>query len=490
MFNQQPLLFEPHWADYLMQMVYSSNVDVRTAIARAKKTIPNLDRFATELSTHFYCYQGDHVALPEEEIKNEAKWAVPVLDSVLTLPEYWDLKAKCEGDRLASTLAMEQFVSEFVARLPQPEEKLVDLEELRDKIRGINQREQMLKSQGEELDEFYQQLRQELKQKGVEAAQSYLNYAEQLESQGSKLAQALASSINSASDVVDQLQSVQHTFGWDDSEGSDGSSGNIEEKLKLVKAVLQNNKLRKIFEQAGRMLKQFVDKRRSRSTSGYSIHNLELGDDLSKLVPAEIGNLAIPQLRPLFAAKYADKQLLQHKTRGKDKSTKGPIVVCIDSSGSMDGLREIWAKGVMAAIYALAERQKRHLRVVHFSSSVCRIDDFPAKDKTNRSKLLASLDYFNGGGTNWQRPLDKAVEIITKQSVMRKSDIVFITDGACRVDDDWLSKFNKTKSRCGFSTYGVMIGGYSSDAFDNIADSIVQIENLNDDGGIKTVFEI
>lgn len=490
MLDQQPLLFQPHWADYLMQIVYGSNLDVRSALARAKKNVPNIDRFATELSTHFYCYEGDHLALPEEEIKNEAKWAVPVLDSVLTLPEYLDLKVKCEGDRLASTLAMEQFVSDFVAKLPQPEEKLADLEELRDKIRGINQREQQLKSQGKELDAFYQQLRQDLKEKGIEAAQGYQNYAEQLEEQGGKLTQALVSSIKSASDVVDQFQSVQHTFGWDESESSGGSSGNIEEKLKLVHAVLKDNKLRKIFEQAGRMLKRFVDKKRSRSTAGYSIHNLELGDDLSKLASAEIGNLALAQLRPLFAAKYADKQLLQHKTRGKDKSTKGPIVVCLDSSGSMDGVREIWAKGVMAAIYTLAEQQKRHLRVVHFSSSVCRVDDFPAKDKTNRAKLLESLDYFNGGGTNWKQPLDKAIEIITKQAVMKKSDIIFITDGECNVDDTWVGKYNKTKSHYGFTTYGVMIGGYSTFEFDKIADKIVQIRNLTDDGDIETVFEI
>ena len=65
-------------------------------------------------------------------------------------------------------------------------------------------------------------------------------------------------------------------------------------------------------------------------------------------------------------------------------------------------------------------------------------------------------EYFPGGGTNFEEPLNKALELL-QASKFKGGDIVFITDGESNVGDSWLKSFEEEKSKLKFKVYSVLI---------------------------------
>ncbi len=52
---------------------------------------------------------------------------------------------------------------------------------------------------------------------------------------------------------------------------------------------------------------------------------IELGSDISRIIPAEIANLAVPGLREEFIARLVDGRALQYQQRGETEAGKGAI---------------------------------------------------------------------------------------------------------------------------------------------------------------------
>ncbi len=61
-----------------------------------------------------------------------------------------------------------------------------------------------------------------------------------------------------------------------------------------------------------------------------------MGNNISLLLPSEIQKLALPALRPLFYLQYIERTLLEYEVKGKSEQERGPLVLCIDVSGSME----------------------------------------------------------------------------------------------------------------------------------------------------------
>jgi len=72
-----------------------------------------------------------------------------------------------------------------------------------------------------------------------------------------------------------------------------------------------------------------------------------------------------------------------------------------------------------------------------------------------------------------------------RQSRHRRGDIVFITDGECRVDAQWLREFKDAKAELGFSLFSVLIdiGSSSLGALKDFSDKITTITQLTSESG-------
>ena len=96
-------------------------------------------------------------------------------------------------------------------------------------------------------------------------------------------------------------------------------------------------------------------------------------------------------------------------------------------------------------------------------------------------RALDVAEYFPGGGTDFETPLDAAVATLA-ETRYRRGDVVLITDGECRVSPAWLERFRREKKRLGFSLFSVLIdvGPASAATLAELSDRVTSVSQLND----------
>jgi uncharacterized protein with von Willebrand factor type A (vWA) domain len=259
------------------------------------------------------------------------------------------------------------------------------------------------------------------------------------------------------------------------------------QKLELGRRLAGNEKLKKLARMVGRMkfhaqaLRKKVFER-----SSEELLEVEQGDALHRLLPNELLALHHPVLRKDFYRRFLDQELIQYSLRGVEEKGKGPMIVCLDGSSSMSGDKEIWSKAVTLTLLEIARKQRRLFRSICFSSeeTPLQVLDMNPRDRYEvESKTVMDLaEYFPGGGTDFQKPLDAALECL-RQSRFKRGDIIFITDGECQVDPAWAEAFRDEKEKLGFSLFSILIdmGPASLGTLKEFSDRISTIKQLTGD---------
>ncbi len=98
---------------------------------------------------------------------------------------------------------------------------------------------------------------------------------------------------------------------------------------------------------------------------------------------------------------------------------------------------------------------KRDFALIHFSGDT-KTDLFLKDDKDIRERMLKASETFLSGGTNFEKPLNEAIGIIESGN-LKKADIVFITDGACNISEEFEKSFKETQSRHKFTVTGILL---------------------------------
>ncbi|WP_242038701.1 VWA domain-containing protein, partial [Chroococcidiopsis sp [FACHB-1243]] len=328
-----------------------------------------------------------------------------------------------------------------------------------------------------------------LQQEGKQAVWQAQQYAASLDE--TQVRQMLRAALSAADEKLSEASGWLEMLGlsWGNEIGGERSVSSAE-KMALAQKIASNTKLKQIAVVAGRLQQIAERKRRSQALDAFGeITTIELGNNLSRLLPSELQKLSAPDLFPLFALSYYDRSLLQYKTRGKEKQCKGPLVVCLDSSGSMDGLPDTWAKAVTAVLGQIAQREGRHLRVIHFATRVCRVDDFPPHHHDFSRLLESMLAFYNGGGTAWEPALLSATECIEQQQKFKQADIVMVTDGKCDLEREFLEQLKVKKQQREFNIYGVLIGGAGERLLKQFCDRVWVVRDLiSDEVAIEELF--
>ena len=304
---------------------------------------------------------------------------------------------------------------------------------------------------------------------------------QQLEPQATNRFQAEA--IKVAQQLEDAAEEAQN---WGSTLGT-GYRSPPGQKLELGKRLAGNEKLKKLARMVGRMkFHALALRKKIFERSSEEILEVERGDFLSRLLPHELLSLYHPILRKDFYRRFLDQELLQYSLRGIEEKGKGPMVVCLDGSSSMAGEKEIWSKAVTLTLLEIARRQRRLFRSICFSSeeTPLQILDMNARERyaAEMDKVMDLAEYFPGGGTDFQKPLDAALDCL-KKSRFKKGDIVFITDGECQVTPEWAENFRGEKEKLGFSLFSILIdvGPSSLGTLKEFSDRITTIKQLTGD---------
>jgi len=292
-----------------------------------------------------------------------------------------------------------------------------------------------------------------------------------------------AEAIKVAQQLEDAAEEAEH---WGVTLGT-GYRSPPGQKLELGKRLAGNEKLKKLARMVGRMkFHALALRKKIFERSSEEILEVERGDFVSRLLPHELLTLSHPILRKDFQRRFLDQELLQYSLRGIEEKGKGPMVVCLDGSSSMAGEKEIWSKAVTLTLLEIARRQRRLFRSICFSSeeTPLQILDMNSKGhyEIETEKVMDLAEYFPGGGTDFQKPLDAALDCL-KKSRYKKGDIVFITDGECQVTPEWAEEFRIEKEKLGFSLFSILIdvGPSSLGTLKEFSDRITTIKQLTGD---------
>lgn len=301
-----------------------------------------------------------------------------------------------------------------------------------------------------------------------------------------EMRKSIAKAVQDASDDADNAENLQRL--WGDQEGQDLTQDPA--KLRTMLDILKNSeRLQLVVKMLGRFRNQFRHARMVKSEYiPEEFVDIELGNDITKLLPSARILLADEELYILFLIKYLQRSLLQQVKHGNESLDSGPIVVLVDVSGSMEysignfpGVGPIsrvdWATALAVTMTTMAKEQKREYYIAVFDTRIRR-----ELDSTTQHVGIQELSEFlavrAGGGTNFEQPLARGLEVMT-QSEYDKADMVFITDGECRVPEAFLTKFLASKDERQFKVTGIVCGT-SGDSIKSFCDEVFEAGNIND----------
>ncbi len=204
-------------------------------------------------------------------------------------------------------------------------------------------------------------------------------------------------------------------------------------------AAMFNGSLRSYLDLIGRMSSSaWSPPSRTPSAAREDVRGVELGQDVGRLLGSEYIRFMDPRLAPLAYIDWAQKRLLQIEMEGDEPRGRGPILVAIDVSPSMEdpcpGALRLppgttllrLAAIITVALIRIADVQKRPVFVLGFDKDV-----LWERYARNPSEALDTMLYLAGGlsignGTKFDPPLKRLIQESRK---FEGGDILFITDG-------------------------------------------------------------
>ncbi|MBI0296045.1 VWA domain-containing protein [Streptomyces sp. PRKS01-29] len=270
---------------------------------------------------------------------------------------------------------------------------------------------------------------------------------------------------------------------------------------------LRTGRLAQWAELIGRF-RQMADGERARKVENATgeLVGVTLGDDLSRVIPSELAGLGLPELRAVFAARYAAGELMLYDAQGERTTGQGAVIACVDTSHSMYAAgpggvtREAWSKACALALLDQARHAGRDFVGILFSAAdQLRVFRFPADGPrpAGIDRVLDFAETFLGGGTSYQAPLTAAAELLEEEfndAARARGDIVMITDDECGVTEEWMRGWNDAKHRLGFRIFGVAIGAPraagTGSVLEALCDNLRSIEDLTDVHAAADLFRV
>lgn len=291
------------------------------------------------------------------------------------------------------------------------------------------------------------------------------------------LRRAMRSVVREARRATEKALSDAEVMGWGAGGSTDGRV-DLAAVREAAKHARRSGRLRSILDLAGRMRTLALRKHETRAVHGPDeLHGVEVGGSIERALPSELALLRHPVLRRDLLRRLTEGRVLQYRLEAHEPEGRGPVVVAIDCSGSMEGPREHWAKGIALGLLAIALKERRDFAIVLFSDGV-KAWEFPA-GPPSIELLCQALDSFSGGGTNFPAALDASLSLCEGDK-LGKADIVFLTDGQCEVEPRWEAQWVTRKAAKGTRLWGVTIGTQAR-SLDTLADGVASVYDLRQD---------
>ena len=240
------------------------------------------------------------------------------------------------------------------------------------------------------------------------------------------------------------------------------------------------------------------------NSSKSDIIGVHESDDISNALPSEFALLADSTTETIFYKKLVEKKLQTFEYQGRTQEIieeefenrrqkskedkKGPFIICVDNSSSMQGTPETVAKTLCFAILKLAVRDNRKCYLIPFSTDIQTLNLTDLKN--NLDKLINFLSLGSDGGTDATPAIREALNMLETEDY-KKADVMMVSDGIMPSFDKEIqekmkkSKENKTKYHSliiGTSQNNEVIKDFDNNWFYNLNNKgsvLTLVKNLN-----------
>lgn len=164
------------------------------------------------------------------------------------------------------------------------------------------------------------------------------------------------------------------------------------------------------------------------------IAGITISNDLNSLLPIEIAYCSDKELEKIFLNRFLTQKLQTFRYQSeitqparrlqtRPAQRKGPMIVCLDTSGSMTGVPERVAHSTLIRLLEIADRQKRDCFLIAFSVSIQPIDV-----RKERANLLSFFSRTACGDTDASRMMKKTFELLQSGKNYQNADVLWISD--------------------------------------------------------------
>ena len=275
--------------------------------------------------------------------------------------------------------------------------------------------------------------------------------------------------LNDISDLCEQAKEFLAAcpgagFSYEDLKSGD------EDFTALARQIAQNPQFRDLVRKMGRqhVSEEFKRQTRIPQASQSEVHGTHRSNDLMRLLPSELVNLEDDTLETLFYARLLEHNLLTYQLSGSTMTTgettetrsrrTGPVVACLDTSGSMQGEPLLKAKALLLAVAGILKQEDRSLHVILFGASG-QLRTFAMDARNDAAGLLAFLRQGFNGGTDFETPLQHALHLVETNPGYLKADVLMVSDGDCSLGEDFTAKLCAAKARLNCRVYSVLCAG-------------------------------
>jgi uncharacterized protein with von Willebrand factor type A (vWA) domain len=479
----------------LFEELVATSEELKNLLERGSHLLPNFHSFVLDLFASFFKYNV--ILHPEDEVKRSALICRKLIEKAVSSENYKELRDETILDSFKSAIATAALGGELINWIKSEdglsqntlikewelEKAAEDYDELKEEAetwKEIEKKKSFDKSPDKSFKEGKKKAQFELRKQEEELKELNEERKKRLDNLDMKLQKLTKSALKQASDRVEEVENELMQWGASIGVPQKKSAG---EKLDLAAKLFKNEKLRKLSLMVGSLKQEMLSSRRKVwSKRGSEVYDISLGDDLGRVIPGELAFLKHRALRRDFMRRLLEKKLLQYYL--KEEKGRGPLVVCVDGSSSMSGDKEIWAKAVCLTLLEIAKRERRKFIVIVFSGKGAPLrvfgSDMRERWEMKEKEIIELADYFPGGGTDFEDPIDKALEFL-RESKFKKGDVVFITDGECDVNSVWLEEFLDVKRRLTFQVFSVLIdltGRETPESLKKFSDKVTTVSKL------------
>ncbi len=461
----------------LEDMIYSDlyQQDERMRLAESKLNLSSAEELARDV---FQCFYSLNLRFTDKSrLTVEARECnLRILEQLLATPEFEEIRATCEGHELS---AFEAAVS-FIERISDAVESLKRALDSagKGKLQALERLEQQRDQLLALLCEMLAQNGTSSSTPGSKPSPELLHLAEQVASlykqaqavaellnlqyikEGPSISQCISKAAKAAAETAAFTRMAETCWGT-----GEGTPRKNKENRELLERLRNNPQLLAIMRHLGRMMEMISDLRHNAYHYGRGEkYSLTLGKDLKNVLSGELAMLATPETTTLFLRRLANGSLKQYARREKIRKGMGDIIVCLDESGSTMGEKAAWGKAFALAMLNICAHDKRKFAIVHFASDDEVETSLFLPGQYTTEGVLQAAEHFFDGGTDFEAPLEASMKLIAEQE-FNAADIIFITDGLCRISEDFRKRFAYFQSEFLVTVQGLLLDMGDADDF-------------------------